>query len=143
MGKQNVLFFSEDVQYTIRGKQKIRLWLSEVIRHEKKKPGNISVVLCSDRYLLQLNKKFLKHDYYTDIITFDYGEDKTVSGDIMISIERVKENAASFKVPVSSELLRVIVHGVLHLCGYQDKNKNDRGIMTELENKYLLQYKSL
>jgi rRNA maturation RNase YbeY len=95
------------------------------------------LIFCSDEYLLDVNKKYLNHDYYTDIITFDYVEDKIISGDIFISSDRVRENANQFNVSFEMELFRIIIHGILHLLGYKDKTKKDKSLMTEKENFYL------
>lgn len=99
--------------------------------------GTITIVLCSDDQLLEVNRQFLQHDYYTDIITFQYADNQQVSGDLMISLDRVIENAKTFKVSTEKELHRVMIHGVLHLCGYKDKRKTDKELMTKKENTYL------
>src|SRR5690606_39460932 len=101
-------------------------------------PTRRSSDLCSDAYLLEINKKYLVHDTYTDIVTFESSEkDGVIAGDIFISIDRTKENASKFDVSERDELHRVIIHGVLHLCGYLDKKKEDKALMTEKENEYL------
>jgi len=112
------------------------LWLSKVCSEEQQELGDLTLVFCSDEYLLEVNKKHLNHDYYTDIITFDY-TDEVVSGDLFISIDRVRENAKGNSVTFSKELHRVIVHGVLHLLGYGDKTEEEKFMMRLLENKYL------
>ncbi len=104
---------------------------------EGKNPNDINFIYCSDEYLLELNKSSLNHDYYTDIITFDYCEGKEVSGDLFISIDRVRENANEMNLTFEDELHRVMIHGVLHLCGYKDKTKKDAETMREKENFYL------
>ena len=115
-------------------------WIQEVIRLNNHQTGHLSFVFCSDDYLLEVNRKFLDHDYYTDIITFDYNESKTVSGDLIISIDRVKENALSHQSSFLFELNRVIIHGVLHLLGFSDKTEAQKTKMRELEDLYLIQY---
>ena len=115
-------------------------WIQEVIRLNKHQTGHLSFVFCSDDYLLEVNKKFLNHDYYTDIITFDYSESNTVSGDLIISIDRVKENALTHQCSFNLELNRVIIHGVLHLLGFSDKTDDQISKMRELEGLYLAQY---
>jgi rRNA maturation RNase YbeY len=110
-----------------------------VIRLNNHQTGHLSFVFCTDDYLLEINKKFLNHDYYTDIITFDYNESHTVSGDLIISIDRVKENALIHKCTFQLELYRVIIHGVLHLLGFSDKTEIQRKKMRELENLFLNQ----
>jgi probable rRNA maturation factor len=112
-------------------------WLDKVSGLESKKLGDISLIFCSDEYLLKVNQDYLDHDYYTDIITFDYTEDDFVSGDLFISVDRVKENAETNQVEFLNELNRVIVHGVLHLCGYKDKSEEDEKQMRLKENQML------
>ena len=112
-------------------------WLSEVVAIEKKEMGDITLIFCSDEYLLNVNQQYLNHDYYTDIITFDYSEDNCISGDLSISIDRVKDNADINKVDFINELNRVIVHGVLHLCGYKDKSVEEEKQMRSKENEML------
>ncbi len=110
-----------------------------MIRLNNHQTGHLSFVFCTDDYLLKVNKKFLNHDYYTDIITFDYNESNRVSGDLIISIDRVKENAITHQCSFHTELYRVIIHGVLHLLGYSDKTETQQKEMRELENLYLSQ----
>ncbi len=112
-------------------------WYSEVSIQENKELGDITLIFCSDDYLLDVNRQHLDHDYYTDIITFDYSDFPVVSGDLFISVDRVKENAHDFKVSFEHELHRVIIHGFLHLCGYFDKTKEDELLMRSKENQAL------
>ena len=121
----------------------IMLWLSEVIRQESCKEGEISYVFCDDSYLHGLNVKFLDHDTLTDVISFDYCVGKELHGDIFISIDRVKENANVFNENFNDELLRVMVHGLLHFCGYKDKTDADAKMMREKENSCLMLLKDL
>lgn len=114
-----------------------------MVERERRECGTISYIFTDDESLLKINKQYLNHNTYTDIITFDYSEVKTVSGDIFISIDRVQENAAKFGVSFEDELLRVIIHGVLHLCGYKDKTKTDADRMRLKENASLLLYKKI
>ena len=111
--------------------------IETIIQLENKKLQEIGVIFCNDEYLLKMNQEHLNHDYYTDIITFDYSENNLISGDLFISIDRVKENATINDVAFNNELLRVIYHGVLHLCGYKDKTTEDQTLMTEKEDYYL------
>ena len=111
-----------------------------MIRLNNHQTGHLSFVFCTDEYLLEVNKKFLNHDYYTDIITFDYNESDTVSGDLIISIDRVKENALIHQCTFHLELYRVIIHGVLHLLGFSDKTEIQKKKMRELEDLCLAQY---
>jgi len=133
----SVTYFNEDVPFPKLKRRSTTNWIKETIRLEEKSIGDISFIFCSDDYLLEVNKKYLTHDYYTDIITFDYVEDGLISGDIFISIDRVKENAKLFSTSMENELNRVLVHGVLHLLGYKDKIKKDKTLMTFKENYYL------
>tara|TARA_B100000401_G_C52778034_1_gene706726 strand:+ start:897 stop:1310 length:414 start_codon:yes stop_codon:yes gene_type:complete len=112
-------------------------FISNILISEKKTEGDVVLIFCSDEYLLEINKKHLNHNYYTDIITFDYCVENIVSGDLYISIDRVKENAKTFNDSFINELSRVVIHGVLHLCGYNDKTEADQKNMRNLENKYL------
>tara|TARA_B100000287_G_scaffold237248_1_gene223236 strand:+ start:54 stop:458 length:405 start_codon:yes stop_codon:yes gene_type:complete len=112
-------------------------WVKKIIHKEKKIVGDIVFVFCNDKYMLEKNIKFLNHDTLTDVITFDYCKGEIISGDIIISIDRVKENATIFNVSFSNELERVMAHGLLHLLGYKDKNKKDALIMRKKENFYI------
>jgi len=115
----------------------LNLWINNVIKEEEKIIGELIYVLCNDEYLLKKNIQFLNHNTLTDVITFDYSDDKIISGDILISTERVVENAKIFNVNYLTELHRVIVHGLLHLLGYKDKVEKDANTMREKENYYL------
>ena len=113
-------------------------WYSNVCEVEGKVLGDLSLIFCSDEHLLEMNKEYLQHDYYTDIITFDYSEDSLVSGDLFISVDRVQDNADEFDVLFQDELHRVCVHGLLHLCGYKDKSDEDEAMMRQKENEMLV-----
>jgi probable rRNA maturation factor len=130
-----------DFQYIENDKlsntEDINLWINNVIKEEEMIIGELVYVLCNDEYLLKKNIQFLSHNTLTDVITFDYSEKKIISGDILISTERVVENAKIFNVNYLTELHRVMVHGLLHLLGYKDKNEKDADIMREKENYYL------
>ena len=132
--KSNINFFTEDIHYAIKQKNLARKWINDRILSEGFSPGEINIIFCSDDYLHKINVEYLNHDNFTDIITFDYTENQKISGDLFISIERVKENAKFFTRKISEELHRVIIHGVLHLCGYGDKSKKEQEIMTKKEN---------
>jgi rRNA maturation RNase YbeY len=112
-------------------------WLDKVCKEEGCKLGEIGVLFCSDEFILEANKEYLNHDYYTDIITFDYREGDVISGDLIVSVDRVKENAGDLQVDWKEELNRVVVHGVLHIIGYKDNSKNNQKLMREKENFYL------
>lgn len=113
------------------------VWIEKCIGEHKLHVGEVAVIFCSDEYLLKINQEYLKHDYYTDVITFDYREHDIISGDIFISVERVEDNATSLNLSMESELHRVLIHGVLHLCGYKDKTDEDKKVMTEQEDRFL------
>ena len=137
-----VFFHNEDVDFPFHQKNKKKRWLKDVIEHLDFKPGNISVIFCSDDYLLSLNKKHLNHNYYTDVITFNYCSNKTISGDIFVSVDRVRAFSIDTNTPFLSEINRVIVHGVLHLCGFDDKKPDEILKMRKLEDLYLTKLKS-
>lgn len=121
----------------IKSKNALKRWIKDCVSNENRIIGEINIIMCSDEYLLQLNRDHLKHDYYTDIITFDYTIENTISGDLYISTERVFENANKFRTDQKKELYRVIIHGVMHLIGYKDKTKKDTLIMRRQEQKSL------
>jgi rRNA maturation RNase YbeY len=130
-------FFFEDIQPFSINQNHIKKYINELINTELKECGDISVVFCSDNYLLEMNKQYLEHDYFTDIITFDYVEGNTISGDLFISYDRIKENAEQFNTELVKETYRVVFHGVLHLVGYNDKTEAEQKVMTGKENFYL------
>ncbi len=134
----SIQFFSEEVTFILREKIKTRNWLTNVIREENNTLLNINYIFCSDNYLLELNKKYLHHNSLTDIITFpDLTHTGKVSGEIYISVERIKENAGKYLQSFDKELQRVMVHGMLHLLGYKDKTKKGKILMTSKEDYYL------
>ncbi len=138
MRPPNIRFHYEYNNYKIKKIRLLREWLNEAAMAEKKEIENINIIFCDDKYLLSINKKYLKHNYYTDIITFDYATDHTnLSGDIYISVERAKENAKLYKQPLSKEIHRLLIHGLLHLIGYNDKTKAEKKLMVEKEDFYL------
>ncbi|MDN5626840.1 MAG: rRNA maturation RNase YbeY [Weeksellaceae bacterium] len=118
----------------------ITAWLENLIITEDKKPGDISYIFCDDDYLLKVNQDYLDHDYYTDVITFDYVKGKTISGDIFVSLPRILENADLLAQDFEREFRRVLAHGVLHLCGYKDKSEADAREMREKEEFYLAKF---
>lgn len=132
-----VSFFTEDIVFPFKEKRLTSRWLKFVAGSEAKRLGDISVIFCSDNYILDVNIKYLQHDYYTDIITFDYCEGDTLSGDLFISIDSVRENASFYGTMFADELNRVIVHGLLHLIGYDDHSDEDIAVMRSKENYYL------
>jgi rRNA maturation RNase YbeY len=132
-----ITFNSLKTGFVIKNKLGTRNWIKEIITTEHKRIGDIAYVFCDDEYLGTMNAQYLKHHTLTDIITFDYTVGEILSGDIFISIDRVKENALLYKVNFENELARVMAHGVLHLIGYKDKSKEEKSTMREKENFYL------
>ena len=130
-------FYEEDIKSHLRNRRVIKQWIKDIISSYNYSTGNISYIFCSDDYLLNINRQYLSHDYYTDVITFDYDENNIVSGDIFISVDTVKSNSEQYSVSYNCELYRVIIHGVLHLCGLKDKTPEDAKIMREAEEKSL------
>ena len=116
--------------------------ITDLIHSENKKLGDITLLFCDDTHMLKMNKEHLNHDYYTDILTFDYCVDNTISGELLISWDTVQSNASKYKVDKQTELKRVVFHGVLHLCGYNDKNKEEKQLMRSKENECLEKYVS-
>ncbi|MGV3597944.1 MAG: rRNA maturation RNase YbeY [Bacteroidota bacterium] len=137
-----ISFFTEDVDYTLKDKLKIKRWIQQTVSSESKKTGDINIIFCSDEYLLEVNKQYLNHDYYTDIITFNYNTDK-INGDLFISLDRVADNANQNNVPRETELLRVIIHGVLHLLGYNDKTAKEEREIRAKEDSCIKVYQEL
>lgn len=137
MSESTINFFSEDVDFELHNTEAIYQWLQSIAKLHEKEISNINYIFCSDEYLLKINTEHLNHNYYTDIITFDLSEDHTVESDIFISIDRVKDNAKELETPFEKELNRVIVHGLLHLIGYNDKTEQEQELMTQQENKSL------
>ena len=132
-----VYFHNEGVSLIFKNKKAVSSWLSSVIKSFKKDVGTLNFIFCTDEYLLTIKKSYLSHNHYTDIITFDYCEENKVSGDLFISIERVKEYSLKNNIEFNNEIHRVIVHGVLHLCGLNDKTEREKEKMRAQENKFL------
>jgi len=132
-----ISYFFEDTNFQFKGKIKNNKWLKLVAESETRRIGDINIIFCSDNYILDINQKYLQHDYFTDIITFDYCENEKLSGDLFISIDSVRENSIEYKTEFVDELNRVMVHGVLHLIGYDDHNDEDIAQMRSKENYYL------
>jgi probable rRNA maturation factor len=127
--------FNYETDFVLENEDSFSSWISKVILSEKKKVGEISYVFCDDDYLLKLNQEHLNHDTLTDIISFDYTMGNEISGDIFISVERVRENATDFHQTFDDELKRVMAHGVLHYCGYKDKTEEDSVLMRSKEDE--------
>lgn len=139
----SINFYNEEIDFSILNEEKISYWINNIISEYKHKTGEISFIFCSDDYLLQINQKFLKHDYFTDIITFNDNVDLIINGDVYISIDRVKENSLQFSSTFSEELKRVIIHGILHLLGFSDNTEELKKEMRKLEDQALAKVKDL
>jgi probable rRNA maturation factor len=136
-----IVFFNEDINFKFQGKNKFKSWLKKVADKEGFSINNLNYIFCSDEYLHKINLEYLDHDTYTDIITFDNSEDESsIEGDIFISIERVSENSQALNTVFEEELKRVIVHGLLHLCGYDDHTPEDKAGMRRLESEYIIDF---
>jgi len=138
-----VRYFTEDISFNFKGRALNNRWLRMVAESEIHRIGDVNIIFCSDRYILDVNMKYLQHDYFTDIITFDYCEGDRLSGDLFISIDSVRENAVEYGTQFEEELHRVIVHGILHLIGYDDHTKEQIAQMRSKEDYYLAMRKSL
>ncbi len=138
-----VTYHLQDTGFKFKHKLLNNRWLKMVAESEIKRLGDISIIFCSDPYILEVNLKYLQHDYFTDIITFDYCEGNRLSGDLFISVDSVRENAEYYSVEFEDELNRVIVHGILHLIGYDDHSDEEKIIMRKKENYYLQMRNSL
>ena len=133
-------YFFEDTNFKFNKRRATSKWLKSAIALENKKLGDISIIYCSDDYLLEINKQYLSHDYYTDVITFNYCEGDLISGDIFISVDTIKANAEEYGASFDNELCRVMVHGILHLIGYDDDCEANQLIMRQKEDFYLERY---
>lgn len=133
-----ISFLTENVKMPALDRKAVKAWIAAVAAtYQGRKAGNLNYIFCDDRRILEVNNQFLGHDYYTDIITFDYSEPAVVNGDMYISLDTVKTNAVLFRQPYERELMRVIIHGVLHLCGMNDKGPGQRAVMEAAENRAL------
>ena len=132
-----ISYHTEDIHFVLKGKLLNNRWLKMVAESEIKKLGDLSIIFCSDPYILDINLRYLQHDYFTDIITFDDCEGDRLSGDLFISVDSVRENAAQYGTEFADELNRVMVHGILHLIGYDDHTQKDIKTMRSKENYYL------
>ncbi len=138
---QKIHFYSFDRKPALKERTRLKQFIEKLFMQEKRKLGKLSYIFCSDEHLLGINKDFLKHDFYTDIITFDLSSSKTeTEGEVYLSVDRIKDNAKKLGLSFKEELHRVIFHGALHLCGYKDKKKTNKQQMRLAENKYLKQY---
>jgi len=138
----NISFFSENIDFQLVNHNSVRNWIEEQLHDSKATASTLNFIFCPDEYLLEINRKYLNHDYYTDIITFPYKQHpEALEADIYISIDRVKENAKNLGVAFQDELLRVIIHGVLHLLGYKDKSPDEAARMRQKEEQCLKRYR--
>ena len=138
-----MISFNYETDFQLTNEAKISSWITKIIQHHNRKQEEISYVFCDDEYLHRLNVQYLNHDTLTDIISFDYSIGKTISGDIFISVERVEDNAKDFDVDFNTELHRVIIHGILHYCGFKDKTEDDAKLMRAKEDEALLILKEM
>ena len=136
-----IRFSNQGIKYNLKDKRKVGNWIKEVAKIHNKKVGELSIIFVSDEEILSINQQYLNHNYFTDIITFDYSFDGIIEGDIFISIDTVKTNSQKFRTDYGEELLRVIIHGVLHLIGFKDKNPKDKKEMTFNEDLNLNLFK--
>lgn len=134
MSQSNFSFHAADLDFELENQNEVTAWLEKSIIDEGFDPGNITFVFTSDESLLEMNQKYLNHDTYTDVIGFDYSEGKTISGEIYISIERVRDNALKYSANSNDELHRVMIHGLLHFCGYTDNGTDDKAVMKDRED---------
>ena len=132
-----IIYATKGISFPKIKRRKTTRWIKQTIEILNKKSGNITYIFCSDEEILRINQSYLKHDYYTDIITFDYTEGDRISGDLFISLETVKTNSEKFKTDFDEELRRVMIHGILHLCGFDDKTSEEKKIMSAKENEAL------
>lgn len=135
--KSIINFYNKDVKLRLNNKTQLKNWIKSCALSESKIVGEISVIFCSDEHILEINKEHLNHDYYTDIITFNYNSETNISGDLFISIDTVKDNAKALGIVFEKELYRVIIHGVLHLIGYNDKTRTQQKQIRKKEDFYL------
>jgi len=139
----SIIYQSEEVRFPPIKRRLISKWIKQTAEEHKKLIRDVSYLFCSDEKILEINNRYLNHDYYTDIITFDYSEGDTISGDIFISLDTVKTNSEKYMTDYIDELYRVIIHGILHLCGINDKNPDEQEYMTQCENRAITNLKSL
>jgi rRNA maturation RNase YbeY len=138
-----IKFFNEDTNFQLKERNQLKKWINQVIQNEGFIQGDINFIFTSDEYLLNINKEYLSHNYYTDIVTFNYCEEPNINGDIFISIDTIKNNSTRFSVSFLEELHRVMIHGILHLIRYDDQSDEEKDAMRQKENYYLERLKKL
>ena len=138
----SIKVFYDGIGFRQKGIRKLRTLIGKILEREECHPGNINIIITSDDSLIEINREFLEHDYYTDVITFQYNEGKEINGEVYISIESVRANALNYKVSLSTEMLRVIIHGILHMAGYDDKTKEEKARMREMENYWIGEFEN-
>ena len=132
-----ILFFPDDINMPKIPKRKVKIWIKRIVSNYKKEVGEIAIIFCSNAKILTMNKLYLSHNYYTDVISFDYSNANIISGDIFICVETVKSNAKAYNISFANELYRVIIHGILHLCGFKDKTSEEKKKYRQMENEAL------
>jgi len=135
-----IVYHKEEIEFQLPKEERLTVWLESIATSKDKVISQVSYIFCSDEYLLNINKEYLNHDYYTDIITFPYKQGKEIESDIFISIDRIKENATTFNSTFEKELIRVLAHGLLHLIGYKDKTEEDEKEMRGMEDWAIAKY---
>lgn len=138
--KSKVCFFFQEVKVSLASRSFLKKFIQHVFKKEGKRLESLNYIFCTDKFLLEINRKYLKHDFYTDIITFDLSENRAIRAEIYISVDQVRENSLKLGVSFKSELLRVVFHGALHLCGYNDKTKAEKKEIREKEDYFLNKY---
>lgn len=136
----SIKIYYDKIKFRIHRTREIKKFLDKVITDEKKVPGDLKFIFTNDHNILDINRKFLRHDYYTDVISFDYSKGNIVNGEIYISVETLKNNAILYNVGMNEELLRVMIHGILHLCGYRDESKKAKDLMFGRQEKILKEF---
>jgi probable rRNA maturation factor len=133
----NILIFYDDISYRSGSGKKIKKLIESIVTSEKFVPGEINIIITSDKNLIKINRQFLKHNYYTDVISFSYNHENIINGEVYLSLDTIKKNAINYNVSLNRELLRVIIHGILHLCGYEDDTAKKKKIMREKEDIWI------